>query len=305
MRSTIRRWRVRRWVVLGVSLLLAQSPLEAAEGGLSNFPYGAQTTYAAFVPAPGTSAFYGYSLFIDADSLRDGAGDEVPGVEVEVFALAPRVLHTWKPTLFGWKMTSGGLTEALYAKVQVPGASDDDLGPTLVGLEPLYLSKTFGAWTLFHGPLVYLPLGNYRTDKLANSNVNYRSYTYQGSVTWIPSPRFEASLNGAVEFKAENRKTDYEAGPQASITFGAGYKPVAGSSWDVGFSGYYTDGLADDERNGRTVPGGGRTRKFAIGPKLVYWLSPAAAIVAQWHHEFVSENATRGDLFWLECALPF
>jgi len=187
----------------------------------------------------------------------------------------------------------------------VPGAEDDALGPTLIGIEALYLSKTVGTWTFFDGPLIYLPLGHYNPGKLANSYVNYRSYTYQGSLTWIPNARFEASLNGAIKFKAENKITDYEAGPQASITFGTGYKPFADTNWDVGFSGYYTDGLADDEQNGRAVPGGRRTRKFSIGPKVVYWLSPAAAIVAQWHHECISENGTRGDLFWLECALPF
>lgn len=296
---------VRIALVAGAGLLLLNSPVRAAEGGLSNFPYGAQTTYAAFVPAPGTTAFYGYSLFIDAGSVRDGEGDELPGVSVEVLAFAPRLLHTWNSTFYGWKLTSGALTEIIYAGVKVPGSHDEDLGPTLIGLEPLYMSRTFGAWTFFHGPLIYIPLGSYDPGKLANSNVNYKAITYQGSVTWTPSSRLDVSLNGAVEFKDENRKTDYQAGPQASITFGVGYKPFTDLHWDLGFSGYYTDGLTDDEVDGVTVPGGGRTRKFAIGPKLVYWFNPATAIVAQWHREVVSENGTKGDLFWLECAIPF
>lgn len=305
MTLTLGRLHPASGLALAAMLLVFASSAQAAEGGSSNFPYGALSTYAAFVPPPGKSAFYGYSLYINGNSVRDGDGDKVPGVSVQVLAFAPRVLHTWESTLYGWKMTSGGLAELLYANVEVPGASDDDLGPTLVGLEPLNLSRTIGDWTFFQGALIYLPLGNYRPERLANSNVNYRSYTYHAAVTWLPSPRFEASLNGAVEFKAENSKTAYEAGPQASITFGTGYKAFADSSWDLGVSGYYTDGLADDERNGRAVAGGGRTRKFAMGPKLVYWLNPAAAIVAQWHHELVSENGSRGDLFWLECALPF
>lgn len=291
--------------LLGTVLLMAVHITQAAEGGLSNFPYGAQTSYAAFVPAPGTSTFYGYSLFLEANSVRDGHGDEIPGVSVEVLAFAPRVVHTWETTLDGWKMSSGALGEFLYAKVKASGMKDDDFGPTLIGIEPLYLSKTFGTWTFFEGPLIYLPIGSYHPEKLANSNVNFRSYTWQASVTWTPNARFETSLNGAIEFKDENKKTNYEAGPQASITFGAGYKPFTDTRWDLGISGYYTDGLADDEQNGTDVAGGGRTRKFAVGPKLVYWLSPAAAIVAQWHHEVLSENGTRGDLFWLECALPF
>ncbi len=291
--------------IAGAILALLASPVHAAEGGLSNFPAGAQTTYAAFVPAPGTTSFYGYALYINSDSVRDGNGDKIPGVSAEVFALAPRLLHTWKPTLFGWKMTSGGVTEAIYAHVKVPGDEDDDLGPTLIGLEPLYLSRTFGAWTLFHGPLVYLPLGKYHPGDPANSTVNYRSYAYQGSVSWNPTPRIDVSLNAAVEFKDKNKKTNYQSGPQASLTFGAGYKLFDDQRWDIGFSGFYTDGLADDKVNGSTVAGGGRSKKFAIGPKLVYWINPGAAIVAQWHREMVTENAAQGDLFWLECAIPF
>lgn len=284
---------------------LPGAPALAAEAGLSNFPYGAQTTYAAFVPAPGTTSFYGYALYLHADSIRDGDGNKIPGTSVEVFALAPRLLHTWESTFFGWKMTSGAVTEGLYAHVKVPGDEDDDTGPTLVGFEPLYLSRTFGAWTFFHGPLVYLPLGQYHPGDPANSNVNYRSYAYQGSVSWNPNARLDVSLNTAIEFKGENKKTNYRAGPQASVTFGMGYKAFDDQRWDIGVSGYYTNGLADDKIGGSKVPGGGRTEKFAIGPKLVYWINPGAAIVAQWHHELMAENAARGDLFWLECAIPF
>lgn len=291
-------------LALAAMTMLFHASLRAAEGGLSSFPYGAQTTYAAFVPAPGTTSFFGYALYLEADSVRDGDRNEVPGVNVDVFAVAPRFLHTWKSTFFGWKMTSGGLFEGLYAKVKVPGGDDDDLGPTLIGIEPLYLSRTFGTWTVFHGALFYIPLGSYRPDRPANSNVNYKSLTYQVATSWNPSSRLDVSLNGAVEFKEENEKTDYQAGPQASLTFGVGYKAFADQRWDVGFSGYYTDGLADDEVKGVRVPGGGRTEKFAIGPKLVYWLGPATAIVAQWHRELLVKNGARGDLFWLECTFP-
>lgn len=69
-------------------------------------------------------------------------------------------------------MTRCGLAEVINVNVRVPGAEDDALGPTLIGIEPLYLSKALGAWTFFHGPLIYLPVGHYDRGKLANSNVN-------------------------------------------------------------------------------------------------------------------------------------
>lgn len=288
----------------GLAVMLCICNAHAAEGGLSSFPYGAQTTFAAFVPAPGTTSFFGYALNIQADSIHDSKGDPIPGTKVDVFALAPRLLHTWKSTFLGWTLTSGGVTEAIYANVKIPGRESHDTGPTLVGLEPLYFSRTFGAWTFFHGPLVYLPLGNYRPGKLANTNVGYKSLAYQGAVTWTPNAQLEVSLNPAVEIKEKNGATGYQSGPQASLTFGLGYKLAPEQPWHLGFSGFYTDGLADDELNGRRVAGGGRTKKFGIGPKLVYWLGPASAIVAQWHRELATENAAEGDLFWLECTFP-
>lgn len=47
------------------------------------------------------------------------------------------------------------------------------------------------------------------------------------------------------------------------------YKPFANTRRDLGFSGYYTDGLFNEEIYGKDVLGGGRSKKFAISPKVV------------------------------------
>ncbi len=298
---------------LSIALALAAGAFgaqaQAAESGLSNFPYGAQTTYAAFVPPPGTTSFFGYSLYIDADSVRDNNGDKIPGVSLSAFALAPRLVHTWSSTFHGWTMTSGAVIEYIYLDVEIPGKRDHEIGPTLTAIEPLYLSRTFqnivpGNLTLFTGPLLYWPLGSYDPKRIDNTTVNYRSFAWQASSTWNPTPRVDVSLNAAVEFKGKNTQTDYESGDQGSVTFGAGYKPFDDLRWDFGFSGSYTDGLSDDKINGDKVPGGGRTKKFAIGPKFVFWPAPGVAVVAQYHRESGVENGSQGDLFWVECTFP-
>ncbi|MGQ0621367.1 MAG: SphA family protein [Panacagrimonas sp.] len=288
--------------LLGVTALLPAA--RAAEGGLSNFPAGAQTTYAALMPPPGTTSFFGYALYISADSVRDDNGDRIPGVEVEVVALAPRLIHTWKPSFAGFNLSSGIVIEGVYAKVEVPGAEDETTGPTLLGIEPLYLTRSFGSLHVLTGPLLYFPLGPYDRNAPANSTTNYYSFAYQASTTWTPTPSWDLSLNAAVEFKDRNKDTDYRSGTQSSLTFGLGHRPFENQKWDLGVSGFYTRQLSDDKIDGDDVPGGARTRKFAIGPKLVYWLKPGAAIVAQWHREMETRNASEGDLFWLECAFP-
>ena len=276
----------------------------AAEGGLSNFPFGAQTTYAAIMPPAGTTSFFGYALFYDAKSVRDDNGDRAPGVSLDVVALAPRLVHSWKTSLWGFKLSSGAVFEGLYVKVSVPGAEDKETGPTLIGLEPLYITKSVGAWHFLTGPLIYIPVGDYDRNALANTTFNYGAFAYQGSLTWTPTPDWDVSLNLAVEFKEKNDDTDYRSGTQSGLTFGVGHRPFADKRWDLGISGFVTRQLSDDRQNGESVGDGTRTRKWAIGPKLVYWITPAAGIVAQWHREFDVRNAPRGDLFWLEVAFP-
>lgn len=277
----------------------------AAEAGFSNFPFGAQTTYAALTPPAGTTSFFGYALVYTADSVRDDNGDRIPGVEVDVVALAPRLVHSWKPSFAGFKLTSGIVVEGLSVKVKVPGAEDETTGPTLLGIEPLYLVRSFGTFHFLTGPLIYLPLGPYNRNEIANSTPNYKALAYQVSTTWTPTPSWDISLNAAVEFKGKNKETDYQSGTQSSLTFGVGHRPFENQKWDLGFSGFYTRQLSDDEIDGEDVaPDGARTRKFAIGPKLVYWFTPGAAIVVQYHREMETRNAPDGDLFWLECAFP-
>lgn len=289
--------------MLGAVLLAPAA--QAAEGGLGNYPFGALSTYSAFLPPPGETSFYGYTLFYSADSVRDDDGHRIPGVKVDVFAVAPRVVHTWKPQWAGFKLSSGLVFEGLYAKVKVPGAEDEATGPTLLGVEPLYLTRSVGTWHFLTGPLFYFPLGPYSRRDLANTTVNYGAYAWQFSSTWTPTPSWDISLNAAVEVKERNKETDYRSGTQSGLTFGVGHRPFENQKWDLGFSGFYMHQLTDDEIGGQDVPGGGRTRKFAIGPKVVYWITPAAGIVAQWHHESNVRNGPQGDLYWLECAFPF
>lgn len=286
------------------ALLACGGPAQAAEGGLSSFPFGAQTTYAAFLPPPGATAFYGYSLFYTADSVRDDQGDRVPGVEVDLAVVAPRLVHTWKPTWAGIKFSSGFELEGAYAKVKVPGAEDEALGATLLGIEPLILTRSSGDWHWLAGSILYFPLGSFDENALANNTLNYRSVALQVSSTWTPTPRWDISLNAGAEFKERNQDTRYRSGTQSGLTFGVGHRPFENLKWDLGLSGFYSVQLSDDRIGRERVPTGARTRKFAVGPKLVYWFSPAVAVVAQWHHETAVRNAPQGDLFWLECAFP-
>ena len=291
--------------LLGLMMLATVLPAEAGEGGLSHYPYGALTTYAAFQPPRGQSAFYGYLAHYDVSSVRDGDGNAIPGLEGDVFALAPRFIHTWPIDWGGFSISSGFVLQALDVELRLGNIEDRGTGVSLLGFEPFNLTRAItDRLHFFNSILFYFALGNYEPNDLTNYTLNHDSMAWSWALTWLPTADWELSLNGAMEFKQENEDTGYRGGTQGGLTWGFGYK-LPNRKWDIGASGFYTDQFRDDRIDGNKVPGGDRTYKLAAGPKLVYWFNPGTAVVLQWHREFESENAPRGDILWLECAIPF
>ena len=296
-----------RALALTIALTCLATSAHAGDGtGYGNFPYGAQTTYAAIMPPAGTTSFFGYALLYKGDSIRDDDGKKIPGVDFELFALAPRLVHSWSQGWAGFKLSSGIVWEGVTVKVDAGPVEDSDRGATLIGIEPLYLTRSFANNT-FHfltGPLIYIKAGSFDRNALANSTLGHNSVAYQASTTWTPTPRWDFSLNAAAEWKRKNDENDYRGGTSWGITFGMGHRPFADTRWDLGISGFYVDQFKDDQIDGTDIPGSVRTSKFAIGPKFVYWISPAAGIVTQYHREMNVHSGGDGDLFWVECVFP-
>jgi hypothetical protein len=70
------------------------------------------------------------------------------------------------------------------------------------------------------------------------------------------------------------------------VDFGIGYKPFDSlPGLQLGLNGFVTEQLTQDQTATRIVVGGNYLRKFALGPQITYYLTPAAAIVLKWQRE--------------------
>lgn len=292
-----------RCLIAALAFVFPVSSALASASGSTYFGHGAQTVYAGLLPAPGATQFYAYAQFYDAEALRDDDGAAVPGVQAQAIAFAPRVIHTWKQGLWGWNASSGVFALLVNLGVDTPQGEFFDNGPSMFGIEPLYLTRAVGNLHYLIGTVLYIPWGDYDTQSPANSSLNHYSGALNGSLTWMPTQRWDISLNAGYEFKGRNRDTEYRDGAQAGLTYGVGHRPFQDTRWDLGFSGYYTVQVEDDHQSGETVADR-RLRKFVIGPKLGYWFNPAAAVILQWHHEYEVRNAGRGDAYWVMFAFP-
>jgi hypothetical protein len=195
------------------------------------------------------------------------------------------------------------LALAVSVGIDTPLGESFDYGPTLLGIEPLYLSRSFGAWHSVFGAVIYLPLGSYDDQSPANAALDRYGGALNGGLTWTPTPRWDLSLNLGYEFKGRNRHTQYRDGQQTGMSYGVAYRPFADMRWDVGVSGFYTVQVEDDRQSGHVIADR-RVRKFAVGPKASFWFTPAASVILQFHREYETRNAPRGDLFWLMFSFP-
>ncbi|MGV8864680.1 MAG: SphA family protein [Pseudomonas sp.] len=278
----------------------------ATENGNTNWPLGVQTVVPAILPAPGSTQFYSYSVFYNANSYRDNAGhSSLPGFKLDTFVQAVRVVHTWdyQPDN-GIKLSSGIIGTADTLEVQAYGQKDRKTGMKQVYLSPLYLtyspSDTLHLLTGFN---VFLPVGGYDKKDLANTSSNYATYTQEFALTWFPSPSWEVSIEPTVSINQRNKDTDYRSGDVFDVDYLLGYRIPALPQLQVGLVGYYTHQFTNDTLNGADLPDA-RLEKLAYGPQLFYAFNKSSGVVVKWMHESVVKNGPKGDGLWFEATFP-
>jgi len=289
--------------LLGLS---AASSVGAAENGSTLWPLGVQTIAPALVPLPGGTQYYNYTLFYRAPQTVDTNGHStVPGFRLDVVAEAARVVHTWQGSLYGITFSSGAVLAGNYVNVNAAGANQHVWGLNYAYLTPLYASWNVGNVFFLFGPSVYVPLGHFSAQNLANSTYNVYGYNQEFAVTWLASPRLEISAAANLTFNGANPDTGYKAGAITDVDFNIDYAPFEKMpNLQFGINGYYAQQIQNDSQNGATVGTGNRLRKLAIGPQIVYYFNRTTAVALKWQNEVVARNTTKGNRIWVEFTTP-
>jgi len=284
----------------------------AVENGVSQWPGGVLTVAPAILPAAGETAYYNYTLYYHADSFKDRNGNDfIPGFDLSVFADAGRIAHTWKAKLGSLNMSSAVILAGDFVKVQqdaAPGIhlEDSTFGLNFLYLTPLYLTYNTPTLHLGFGPSVFIPVGHFDSDDLANPTTNYYSFQPEFAVTYFPMKTLEFSALVAIDFNAKNPATNYHSGATFNVDWGTNWAPIASMpQLFFGIQGFYITQFADDQINNVTVgPDGFRLEKVGLGPQVVYYFGPKAGIAAKYQREFETENGPEGDRFWIQFVTP-
>ena len=299
---------VRRHQYVGVAALLivlAGSPVGAAEYSLTHYPPGTNTIRPALMPPPGSSVFLNYVTYYSADRFNNSKGNSaVPTYQVTAVIEAARLLHTWTSTnRVSW--TSGVVIIASDVEQSVPNRRETGGGFGDLVIQPLLLTTTFGDLHVLAGFDVSLPTGRFNKKKLVNPGLNYYTVGPQVALTWLPTKKLELSLFSNVGFNSENPDTNYKSGNYLVVDYAAGYRPIPSHpALQVSVVGYMLKQFTDDEVNGVRFRDGNRGQAFAAGPQVRYQLG-RGGIALKWLHEMAVENRPVGNRFQLQFAIPF
>lgn len=299
----------RRKLAFAVSMLAMSFRSMGTESGQIHYPIGINTIADGILPAPGDTEFYLYTQHYYSTRLNDGRGNSVDqSFSAKVYAVAPRFVHTWKESLGPFSVSSGVILPMTSVDVRIFGRKDHSVGFGDPFVELFYLNyvNRTGTFFAFFGPGVYVPIGNYDKNRLANNGLHYWSFAPSLNLTWLPAPRWEVSSTVYAELNATNKATHYRSGNSVDIDFAVGWRPfLTIPKLKVALQGYALKQYSDDRQDGVSVSGGNRGRALGVGPQISYDLAGGkGGVLIKYQREFLVQNRSMGNRFWFELALP-
>ncbi len=287
----------------------------AAEGGYSNYVPGTYGDFAAAVaPADGFTIrndFYYYNADGRA-SMRSGQLqlDAELTFVMDFFTL----LHKPGVEFLGGQYAYGVFIPVSYididARLQLGGglvqAQDDIFHLGDVTFVPAILYWNTGNLHFSLAEYIVTPTGEYDTDNLVNTGLNYWTFDTDLAVTYLNQETGQDySINLGYSYNTENDKTDYQTGQEVHVDYML--NQFLSETFALGLHGFYLKQITGDSGAGATL-GDYKAEAAGIGP-AVLWSTNVnetdVAFIAKWLHEYDVDKRLEGDHVFASFAFSF
>ena len=292
-----------RTVLLTVLAALLIAPaLRATENGGGAYPNGAEGFLTGLVPPPPGMYLIDYALYYGADSFKDGNGDSIPGdFDLEIWGNVLRLINVTDTKILGAQWVQHIFIPVLSVDVTTPGGSDDKIGLGDLIVDPIVLAWHGKNWHCAAGVDVYVPVGEYDENDLANIGRNYWTIEPVFAVTYLNEQGCEASAKFMYDINLENDDTNYESGDEFHVDFALGHRL---DNWILGAGGFYYKQIGDDDGTvltpaGPADAGDNKGQAIGLGPQLGYQ-HKGMTFILKYQKEFEVENKFEGDRVWFK-----
>lgn len=301
---TTKRWLVSVVVLVFFSLVAAVTGIDqafATEGGGGAYPNGAEDFMTGALPPPGTY-FINYLLYYNASKFKLSGGGEIPDFNLNAVANTFRLVHVTKQQIFGASWGMHAFLPVVYQSVDLPFGDDSRWGIGDIIIDPFILGWHSKNWHLTTGIDIYIPVGSYDKDRIANAGRNYWTFEPVVAFTYLSDSGFEVSAKFMYDFNTKNDDTNYQSGQEFHFDYTIGYHI---KNWKLGVGGYYYYQTTNDEVNGQKVGSDGfKGRVFAVGPQVQYGYKNMS-FVLKWQPEFEAKNKPEGNKVWFKFMYAF
>ena len=292
-------------MIAAAAVLMSCSSIFATENGGNGYPNGAEGYMAGALPPPGMYSI-NYVLYYTADNMMDGSGNKLPiDFDLDVFAYGMRFINVTDKKLFGANWAQHIFVPVMSVDVTTPGGSDDTIGLGDIIVDPLIFGWHTPHFHWVAGLEVYVPVGKYDENDIANVGRNYWTLEPAAAATYLSDGGYELSIKAMYDINMENNATDYDSGDEFHFDYALAKHM---SNWTLGISGFYYSQITGDDGTIMT-PGGpvdaGDNKGFQIGlgPMLAYQYK-GMAFVLKYLDDIETENKPDGGRFWLKFIMP-
>jgi len=313
---------VSRAVFLAVILVvLAPVAGRASEGGTSHYLPGTAATLIDLVPTQPGWVIEPMYLHYENDAKQSEnipvAGLNTAKLKMTLDAATLASFYTFEESLWGAYYSVG--VALPYVWLDVSAEIETALGPSRVStgtsglgdatLLPVMLAWKNGPWQYSAAVSVYAPTGEYDEGKVANTGLNYWSFSPWGSVSYSnPETGFNAALYAGLMFNTENEGTDYDSGDSGHLEVSVQQMlPLGRGFATLGIEGFWLEQIEADSGQADFL-GDFEGRTAGVGPVLGYLLPTRGANIVvelRWLAELESRNRLKGDYIWLKTVYQF
>ncbi len=297
--------------LLSISAVSAQ----AAEGGYSNYIPGTYGDFAAAVEPPTKFTVRNDIYYYQADgarSVRSGLIEADADLEFIMDFLT--LLYKPDVEILGAHYAFGVFIPIVHADIDTGirlgnlqvRRQEDTFGLGDITVIPAVLYWNRGNYHFALAEYIVTPTGEYDTDDLANTGLNYWTFDTDVTVTYLNEKTGQDySINIGYNYNTENSDTDYQTGQELHIDYMI--NQFLSESWAIGIHGFYLKQVTGDSGDG-AILGDFKAEAAGVGPALL-WNTKSfgreVTFIAKWLHEYHAERRFEGDHVFVSFAMSF
>ncbi len=303
-------------VIAALAVMLPAPAAQAAENGLGLYPLGYNSSMAGFMPPPGfylRNDFFAYQGTANQIPLSrrieaDMRGRYLMDLINFTYVSPNKILGANYGLAVIWGAVSNVFIKGRveFANTFSRSREGDRTGVSDLTVTPIILGWHKGNFHIMAFGNVYVPVGDYNSDRVLNNGLNRWAVEPMVAVTWLhPKIGTEVSMAMGYTINLRNYATKYLTGQELHLEWFAGQHFT---KWlAVGLAGYFYQQVTGDSGAGARL-GAFQGQALAIGPCLAFngkIGKHPVGLNLRYYDELTVTNRLNGQSFWGTVSVGF